>query len=120
MNKEKWFEHIEQNDCYPKHSHCFIVSSYVGSPKRLYRNFGPFSTQEEAMEWMRDYVKRYTQPGFITEYRTVPICEVLPADSSESVVEELKAISSNLLENQKILNPDFERTVRENLWDLYD
>jgi hypothetical protein len=36
------------------------------------------------------------------------------------VVEELRNIHHDLLEKSKNLDPDFERTLRENLWDLYD
>lgn len=77
LSRESWLEQVEQNDSYPKHSHQYIVSSFVGSPKRFYRNFGPFNSQEEAMSWMREYVKKYTTKGFITEYRTMLVCEAL-------------------------------------------
>ena len=77
LSREGWLEQVEQNDSYPKHSHQYIVSSYVGSPKRFYRSFGPFKSQEEAMKWMGEYVKKYTTKGFITEYRTMPVCEAL-------------------------------------------
>lgn len=77
LSREGWLEQVEQNDSYPKHSHQYVVSSYVGSPKRFYRSFGPFKSQEEAMKWMSDYVKKYTTKGFITEYRTMPVCEAL-------------------------------------------
>jgi hypothetical protein len=36
------------------------------------------------------------------------------------VIEELRNIHHDLLEKSKNLDPDFERTLRENLWDLYD
>jgi hypothetical protein len=36
------------------------------------------------------------------------------------VVEELRNIHHDLLEKSKNLDPDIERTLRENLWDLYD
>lgn len=36
------------------------------------------------------------------------------------VVEELRNIHHGLLEKSKNLDPDSERTLRENLWDLYD
>ncbi len=36
------------------------------------------------------------------------------------VVEKLRNIHHELLEKSKNLDLDFERTFRENLWDLYD
>jgi hypothetical protein len=36
------------------------------------------------------------------------------------VVEELRNIRHELLENPKNLDHDFERILRDNLWDLYD
>ena len=36
------------------------------------------------------------------------------------VIEELRNIHHELLEKSKNLDPDSERTLRENLWDLYD
>jgi hypothetical protein len=39
---------------------------------------------------------------------------------SSKVVEELRNIHHELLEKSKNLDPDSERTLRENLWDLYD
>jgi uncharacterized protein YozE (UPF0346 family) len=119
VGRDNYHQWVSENDSYPKHSHQYIVSSYVGSPKRFYRNFGPFDSQDDAMGWMREYIKKYTTKGFITEYRTMPVCEVLPACGGE-VAGALKEISSNLLENQGKLDPDFERTLRDNLWDLYD
>jgi hypothetical protein len=36
------------------------------------------------------------------------------------VIEELRNIHHELLEKSKNLDPDSERILRENLWDLYD
>ena len=36
------------------------------------------------------------------------------------VVETLRQIHHKLLENQGKLDPDAERVLRDNLWDLYD
>ena len=75
--REDYLQWVSENDSYPEHSHQYLVSSYVGSPKRFYRNFGPFDSQDEAMNWMGEYVKKYTTKGFITEYRAMPVCEAL-------------------------------------------
>jgi hypothetical protein len=77
IGRNDYLQWVSENDSYPTHSHLYIITSYVGSPKRFYRNFGPFNSQEEAMSWMREYVKKYTTKGFITEYRTMPVCEAL-------------------------------------------
>jgi hypothetical protein len=50
----------------------------------------------------------------------MPICEVLPASRDENVVGAMEAISRDFLENQGKLDPDAERVLRVNLWDLYD
>jgi len=120
VKRDNYHQWVSENDSYPKHSHQYIVSSYVGSPKRFYRNFGPFDSQDDAMGWMREYVKKYTTKGFITGYRTMPVCEVLPAGSDENVVGAMEAIARGIIENRGELDQGAECILRNNLWDLYD
>lgn len=77
FEKEKYYKWVEENDCYPKHSHQFVVMSYTGDGhKQPYRNFGPFPSAEEAKAWFKEYKKKYTKQGFIKGYSIVPMCEV--------------------------------------------
>ena len=79
MNKDEYYSWIAENDTYPEHSHKFIVGLYnkYEGVRALHRYFGPFGTQKEAREWAADYKDKYTKPGFITEIRIFPICDVL-------------------------------------------
>lgn len=45
---------------------------------------------------------------------------VTSAGFDSKVVETLRQIHHKLLENQGKLDPDTERVLRDNLWDLYD
>ena len=45
---------------------------------------------------------------------------VTSAGLDSKVVETLRQIHHELLENQGKLDPDAERILRDNLWDLYD
>ena len=81
MSKEEYYQWIEENDTYPKHSHQYIVRTYIdshdGAIEVFYRNFGPFRNKEEAKEFIVNYKKKYTTKGFITQYSIQPLCEVL-------------------------------------------
>jgi hypothetical protein len=46
MNKDAYYEWIDENDTYPKHSHKWIVGLYnkYESVEALHRYFGPFET----------------------------------------------------------------------------
>lgn len=81
MNKEEYFKWIEENDFYPKHSHKWIVRTYIdsydGAIEEFYRNFGTFETKEEAKEFIENYKKKYTTKGFITRVSIQALCEAL-------------------------------------------
>lgn len=64
---------------YPEHDHQFIVSFYESG--HLDRNFGPFSTREEAKLWARQFNTTYARPGERRRYHhysIVPVCAALP------------------------------------------
>jgi hypothetical protein len=78
MNKEEYYKWIEENDTYPEHSHQWIVKTYTSGRSQLfYRNFGPFSSKEEAKDFIETYKEKYTRPGFISKYSIEGLCEVL-------------------------------------------
>jgi hypothetical protein len=84
VNKEEYYKHIEENDTYPEHSHKWIVRTYTGGSfgdvrkkDMFYRNFGPFTTKDEALMFIGGYKMKYTTQGFITRWSIEPLCEVL-------------------------------------------
>lgn len=77
-NREQWFEYINQNDSYPKHSHQWTVVLKVGKPRKFFRSFGPFPSKKLAKDWVLSYKKKYTKPGFITGWELLPLCQILP------------------------------------------
>jgi hypothetical protein len=82
MNKEEYYKYIEGKDTYPEHSHQWIVRTYTDAgeynPNEVfYRNFGPFSTKEEAKDFIETYKEKYTKPGFISKYSIQGLCEVI-------------------------------------------
>ena len=78
MNKDAYYDWIDENDTYPKHSHKWIVGLYNGGRcEFLHRYFGPFETKEEAKVFAADYKDKYTKPGFISSIRVFPLCEVV-------------------------------------------
>jgi hypothetical protein len=79
MNKDAYYEWIEENDTYMDHSHKWIVGLYnkYEGVEALYRFFGTFETKQEAKEFAANYRKKYTKPGFISSIRCFPLCEVL-------------------------------------------
>jgi hypothetical protein len=76
MSKEEYYKWIEENDTYPKHSHQWIVKTYIYN-QMFYRNFGPFETKKEAKEFIKNYKAKYTTKGFITQCSIEALCEVL-------------------------------------------
>jgi hypothetical protein len=76
MSKEEYYKWIEENDTYPKHSHQWIVKTYIDN-QMFYRNFGPFETKKEAKEFIKNYKAKYTTKGFITQCSIEALCEVL-------------------------------------------
>jgi hypothetical protein len=79
MNKDEYYEWVEENDTYPAHSHKWMVGFYnkYEGVEAFYRFFGTFSTKEEAKEFATEYRDKYTKPGFISSIRCFPLCEVL-------------------------------------------
>lgn len=82
MSKEEYYKYIEENDFYPEHSHQWIVRTYtdagVYNPNEVfYRNFGPFSSKEEASKFIAEYKMKYTTKGFITRCSIEAMCGVL-------------------------------------------
>jgi hypothetical protein len=79
MEKDEFYQWIEENDTYPEHSHKWMVGLYnkYKGVEAVHRYFGPFETQEKARVWASDYKDKYTKPEFITSIRILPICEVL-------------------------------------------
>ena len=79
MNKEAYYNWIEDNDTYPGHSHKWIVGLYnkYEGVEALYRYFGTFETKQEAKEFASNYREKYTKPGFISSVRCFPLCIVL-------------------------------------------
>jgi hypothetical protein len=83
MNKDAYYEWIDENDTYPKHSHKWIVALYnkYESVEALHRYFGPFETREEAKIFISHYKEEYVKPNFITHSKIFPLCEVLWKDT---------------------------------------
>jgi hypothetical protein len=79
MNKDAYYDWIAENDTYPEHSHKWIVALYSrhDGVDGLHRYFGTFETKKEAKVFAADYRKKYTKPGFISNVRVFPLCEVL-------------------------------------------
>ena len=81
MSKKEYYKYIEENDTYPKHSHQYIVRTYIanfdGTDKMFYRNFGPFEAKNIAKEFIENYRVKYTTKAFIVWYSIQPLCEVL-------------------------------------------
>jgi hypothetical protein len=50
MNKDAYYDWIDENDTYPEHSHKWIVGLYnkYEGVEGLHRYFGVFETKEEA------------------------------------------------------------------------
>ena len=79
MNKNAYYDWIEENDTYPEHSHKWIVALYNRHEgvEGFHRYFGTFETKKEAKVFAADYRKKYTKPGFISNVRVFPLCEVV-------------------------------------------
>jgi hypothetical protein len=85
LTKEEYYQWVEENDSYPKHSHQWIVRTYTPGPFKdvggkghmFYRNFGPFETSGHAKSWIDNYKKQYTKPGFISKISIEAICGAL-------------------------------------------
>lgn len=79
MNKDAYYNWIDENDTYPKHSHKWIVGLYnkYEGVEALHRYFGPFDTKEDAKVFAADYRDKYTKPDFITRSKIFPLCEVV-------------------------------------------
>ena len=79
MNKEAYYDWIDENDSYPEHSHKWIVGLYnkYEGVEALHRYFGVFETKEEAKVFAAEYREKYTKPGFISSVRVFPLCEVV-------------------------------------------
>jgi hypothetical protein len=79
MNKEAYYDWIDENDTYPKHSHKWIVGLYnkYEGVEALHRYFGPFDTKEYAKVFISHYKEEYVKPDFITRSKIFPLCEVL-------------------------------------------
>ena len=79
MNKDAYYDWVEENDTYSEHNHKFIVGLYNngGSSEFLHRYFGTFDTKEEAKIFAANYREKYTKPGFISSVRVFPLCEVV-------------------------------------------
>jgi hypothetical protein len=71
MNKDAYYDWIDENDSYPK-----LYNKYEGL-EALHRYFGPFDTKEDAKVFAADYKDKYTKPGFISSVRVFPLCEVV-------------------------------------------
>jgi hypothetical protein len=79
MNKDAYYDWIDENDTYPSHSHKWIVGLYnkYEGVEALHRYFGPFETKNEAWVFAADYRDKYTKPGFISKTKIFPMCEVV-------------------------------------------
>ncbi len=79
MDQKTYYDWIDENDTYPKHSHKWIVGLYnkYEGVEALHRYFGPFDTREDAKVFAADYKDKYTKPDFITRSKIFPLCEVL-------------------------------------------
>lgn len=79
MNKDSYYDWIEENDTYPEHSHKFIVGLYnkYEGVEALHRYFGPFEDKKTAKEFAANYREKYTKPGFLSSVKIFPLCEVL-------------------------------------------
>jgi len=79
MNKDAYYNWIDENDTYPEHSHKWIVGLYnkYEGVEGLHRYFGTFETKKEAKVFAADYRKKYTKPGFISSVRVLPLCEIV-------------------------------------------
>jgi len=79
MNKDAYYDWIEENDTYPEHSHKFFVALYTKYEgiEGYHRYFGTFDTREEAKVFAADYKDKYTKPGFISMTRIFAMCEVV-------------------------------------------
>ncbi len=79
MNKDAYYDWIDENDNYPKHSHKFFVALYTKYEgiEGYHRYLGPFDTREEAKVFAADYKDKYTKPGFISRTKIFPLCEVV-------------------------------------------
>ena len=65
-------------DTYPEHSHQFILIAYIGERPRIrYRNFGPFPSKQDAIDFKEEYKKKYTSPGLISQWLIDPLCNPL-------------------------------------------
>lgn len=82
MNKDEYYEWVEENDTYPEHSHKFLVGVYTKYEgiEAIHRYFGTFETKEEAKVFAADYREKYTKPGFILTVKILPLC-VVPKDT---------------------------------------
>ena len=87
MNKEEYYKWVDENDTYPKHSHQWIVKTYtkINGTNLIHRNFGTFTSANEAKKFIDNYKKKYTTPGFISAYSIQALCEVISEDTSETV-----------------------------------
>jgi hypothetical protein len=79
MNKDEYYDWIDQNDTYPEHSHKFFVALYTKYEgiEGYHRYLGTFETQEQARVFAADYKDKYTKPGFISRTKIFPLCEVV-------------------------------------------
>ena len=79
MNKDAYYDWIDENDTYPEHSHKFFVALYTKYEglEALHRYFGTFGTREEAKVFAADYKDKYTKPEFISRTKIFPMCEVV-------------------------------------------
>ena len=79
MNKDNFYQWVEENDTYPEHSHKWMVGVYnkYEGVEAIHRYFGTFDDKLKAREWASEYKDKYTTTGFITNIRIFPICEVL-------------------------------------------
>jgi len=79
MDQKTYYDWIDENDTYPSHSHKWIVGLYnkYEGVEALHRYFGPFETKNEAWVFAADYRDKYTKPGFISNVRVLPLCEVV-------------------------------------------
>lgn len=79
MNKEEYQEWVSGQDSYPKHDHTWTVRLYhrptePGEGKRFYRQFGPFTSKDEASNFALSYKETYTVRGFVVGWEVQPVC----------------------------------------------
>jgi hypothetical protein len=72
----------------------------------------------------RNFDDFLSDDGLLEDCKLMALGRVSDHETSQGldskVIEELRNIHHELLEKSKNLDPDSERTLRENLWDLYD